>query len=321
MTAAATAEEIKAEEKKLPAETNYENKKSESFYDFLSSFADQNAVRCELYRDKPREWGGKNTRGYITDYDGTDLTVDEIKETHGGGTFRVIIKTPAKSGKWMIRDQHVLQISGDPLIFDSDKQGAPSLQEKQPSMSEEAVKQAFEFADRATERAAAGQNNSGNELEVMGNLMERFHQSQENSNERFLEFMRTQAAAPKEDGASEKVFELMKTNLEGEGSRLTALKASHEAEMRQKEIFHQGQIERLQDRQDREMLAAREAAVREIESVKSSQLAASEAFKNGFEMRLEALKETIKRYERELEQKKGPARCPYRDGRAQKCVR
>jgi hypothetical protein len=298
----ATDEIVEIEEEDLSKpEAEHKLKKDRTFYEFLDNFAGQSSVRCELFRDQPRMWAGKNTRGYVTTYDGTDLTIAEIQAAHGGGTFRLVIKTPTKSGRWVIRDQYTIEIQGDPIIagLNPSPTEATASQEK-TSMSDEAVKQAFEFARSATEKAES--RNNGSDLEVLGGLMENFQKTQEHSNTQLLDFLKAQTNQPK-DNAAEQVFELMKTNLQGEGSRLAALRDAHEAELRQKATFHEGQIERLQDRHDRDMQSAKDAALREIDGLKTANAAAIEAFKNGFEMRLEALKETVKRYEREIDQK------------------
>ncbi len=73
-------------------------------------------VYMTLTRVEPTHWAGQRVEGYIAKYS-HKTNIDEIKQTHGGGTYDIRFFGPRRNGKGneLITSRRIV-ISGDPII-------------------------------------------------------------------------------------------------------------------------------------------------------------------------------------------------------------
>lgn len=95
-------------------------------------------VYMTLTRVEPSHWAGQRIEGYICKY-AHKTNIDEIKQSHGGGTYDIRFFGPRRNGKGneLITARRIV-ISGDPIV-----QKSPLLMSGQTSVEAQVVKDAM----------------------------------------------------------------------------------------------------------------------------------------------------------------------------------
>ena len=299
-----------AAEKKDPIQSDAE----EALYDWLSNFGAMGEMKVALHRRHPKKYKGVQVAGLIQNYE-EPVSQEDVQSEHGGGKYQIVVqqKKPNKNGnpQWKYAGARTFEIAGpprvDPLLHaedEDDDEAAPPTHGDGPVG--QAMNMMARMAERAEDRAARAEGRGGGDIEMM-RLMLAPLQAQ-------VAELTTQLAAkdqqvisliskPADNTVQDRVLGLMESKEVAHGNAIETIRANHDSEMRQLRDFNREEIRRREDRFMGE-LAARDAAhAREVETLRTATAQAMDSQRLGFEMRIDGLKETIKRLEREVSSK------------------
>jgi hypothetical protein len=95
--------------------TEFEDETAAELLEWAATMDGTPAVRVEIYRVSPTTWRGRQVAGRLGDYDELP-SFEDIRDDHGGGKFRLIVKRPDERGRLTYRLCRTLKIAGSPLL-------------------------------------------------------------------------------------------------------------------------------------------------------------------------------------------------------------
>lgn len=290
-------------------------------YDWLSGFGASGEMKVELMRHAPPQFRGIKTNGLVEVYY-EPISLEQIRETHGGGKYsiRVNVRLPGKAAgaqRWRYAGGRTFDISGNPKIealkhdeADEDPNAAPPMmvggafQEEGPvrqamSLAHQLVADSREDVQRLREHVGRPQGTDPAVQSMIEGLQETVRDLQRqlsSKDDRILELVSQPADRRNED----KLMDMMRDSQSDHTTRVTEIRIAHDAELRQMREFAAQELRQREQRFERELDAMRQQHIREIETIKESHRLALSSQENAHSMRLDGLKETISRQEREL---------------------
>lgn len=247
---------------------------------WLDAIAGESPVRVSLLRKDPKEHRDPDT-GEMVKTDGTlkvyDRAIDEeeVQRVHGGGTYQLSVKTKNTSGQWQYFAAKTFEIAGDPKTRDL-RSAAPSkeptivIPQKDPTEGKILEKQFAFMADMVRDGNRQPQQSPGIDPATMQAMIRpleiQITALTKQLADKDVEMARVREHAGK-DPFRDKMLETM---MDGESSRITALRTNHESEIRQlKEGFRQD-LERERDRHQRDLERIDKQHEREVAAIKAS---------------------------------------------------
>jgi hypothetical protein len=278
----------------------------ESVYDWLSAFGDHGEIIVTLNRTSPKNWGGVQTSGMLGNYD-MDLNEEAIYAEHGGGKFQLKVYRKNAKGRREYVNARTFEIAGAPKLEKLRGAAATTGGNENPTLAGKAMDALAAVAESerraAAEARAAGNNNQGMDLAAMQALNAPLLaqiQSLSEQNVALQARIFEMANKPADNSSQDKLFDIMSNKETSHGNDIQAIRASHDSELRQMREFNREEIKRRDARFEKELDHARLASTREIETLKLAHAQAMESQRLGYDMRIDSLKETQKRIDREL---------------------
>lgn len=272
--------------KEAPVQRKIREKDDMDLLDYLSSLNASSAMSIALIRERPKSWKGHDIVGTIETFE-EPISEEDIRESYGGGTYKLVIKTPDASGSMKYRGTRKIKIAGDPkldgLMIDSQNGNGQNY---------DVVKEAMRMTQQQTERAqriADQERNRPREddmsLRLVMQEMAALRQQMSMKDEKMFDLVTNRG-----DSATER---LLGQAIEGESARMQALRAQMDSEIRMKNEMHKAEIDRLHSRYEDIARRQDEAAKREIDNLNRT-----------FESRVESLKlshdSVVQGYKREI---------------------
>ncbi len=252
--------------------------------DWLESIAaGQPELKIGVERVKPQDFEGKRIAGHLDSYY-ERIDEDLLKGKYGSGTYqlKVHVKDP-KSGAWRYLKTRTVEIGGGLPKLESAPAAAAAVAPGEDASSR-AIDRILDFslaqANRPQQQAPAGPDMDM--LRAITGPMERqiaeLAKSNRDKDERLAEAMRTASSTPVRSALEDKMFASL---LDGDSSRMTAMRETHASELRQLKENAREDEKRTQERFDREIeytrrshdmmiTALRDAGSREVESIRTS---------------------------------------------------
>ncbi|MDX1421557.1 MAG: hypothetical protein R3322_00365 [Kiloniellales bacterium] len=291
-------------------EEQIEKDSDQELYDWMSQFGSEGAIRVMLKRISPTTYKGIKTGGSLSRYE-EPVTVERIAQEHGGGRYQLIVHKPARTKKgsptWRYAGARTFDIAGVPRIDSLMHEDSPSPNGKAAngpvehamSLAHQMAQDAERRAERERERASQGTDWDGISR-VMDPLRDQLRLMQDALNQKEQALISV-LNRPADTSASDRLIDLMDKSSSQEANRLDSLRQTHESELRQMRDFNREEIRRREDRHERDMQAMRESHARELATMAQAHQQAMDSQRHGFEMRVDGLKDIMRRLERELE--------------------
>lgn len=259
----------------------------QSLLDYLEGMQGESAIRVTVVRETPKTWKGRNIEGTLETFD-EPISEDEIRELYGGGKYKLRIQTPNAKGSYVYAAHRTVKIAGDPklshmAIEDAKPTDEPNMVRETLRLSERLVDRAHKRADQVEERATQRPDIDPSIGLVVRTMQEQLgHISRESAakDARIHDLL----ARQNQRGPTDVLFEKM---LDGDNSRITAIRTQHEAEIRSIRERHLAEMDRLAARFDDQARRFEDQTrqfatvhTREIETVKLAHLSLSDGLKN-----------------------------------------
>jgi hypothetical protein len=287
---------------------------AEQLSGFLMDLGSTGEIKLELFRKSPPTYQGIKIDGHLRNYS-EPFTIEEISEEHGGGKFQVRCqKRNANTGRWQYAGARTFDVAGVAKI---DALRGPDSGNGKPSVSDPAVSQALNMAatvmsnsqaEAAALRAEARDGNNrgsmdeGTKLMITG-MQEQLAALREDASAKDAKILELIGQKPDTSG-QDKLFGIMEKSTVDHSSRITEIRTAHDSELRQLRDFHNQDLRLRESRFEKELDAVRAGHVREIDSLKDSNRVAVDSQKLAYEMKIDVLKDQIKRGDRDLTETK-----------------
>jgi hypothetical protein len=278
-------------------------------YDWLSELGSTGAIKAKLKRIKPKStvYKGRvvNCGGTLDEYE-EPITEEQIRQEHGGGKFQLVVQHMGKNKngnpQWKYHGARTFEIAGDPdvrrLLLAEDGDTPDTSAGDGPIA--QAMNMSMRLAQEAQERADRG---GGADHEAMRMMLEPMQQqiallsqSLAAKEQQVFELLNK----PTDNTSQDRLFGIMESKEQTHGNSLEALRQTHASEMRQIRDFNRDEIRRREERFEKELDHVRSATLREADTLKLAHQQALDSQRHGYEMRMDGMKETTKRLEREL---------------------
>lgn len=277
--------------------------------DWLQGMVGDGEVRVAITRRRPIVGpNGENVSGHLETIE-EKIDEDYIREAWGGGTFSLSILTLRPNGQWKILTSRTIKLAGPPkmngrLLGGEGGAIAPvavednSLAERAFVTMERTAREERQRADKIEERQARGNGFDFAAMQALqAPLIEQLRSSQETIARLQSDMIALSNKPQPRDDFRDR---LMERAIDGESSRVEKLKEQYEAridklrdnfddERRRIEDHHREEIKRIESRHERELTLAAKTIDGQM---KNTDVA--------FAARIDALKETVSRLEREL---------------------
>jgi hypothetical protein len=280
--------------------------------DYLDSLGPRGAIKVTVNRKHPKSLrvNGKdyNTEGYQATF---DEAVDEeyLRENLGGGTYDLTIKSRSGTGSFLYAGHRTVTVAGDPKIekLPTNAQAAPPgapAPDTSTKMVVDLLKEELAHARTADKPEGIPP--------AMQMLLDQMRDDARRR-DRELDALRAQLAEtrdrkPAEDTVKDKIMDRL---LDGESTRITAITAKHDAEIRMIRESHQQEVRLLEDRHDRAMgqmrqtheltvATLKQGYEREIAAMNAAAAMTGAATQQTANLTATTLNSEIKRMEREL---------------------
>jgi hypothetical protein len=263
-------------------------------------------VRVVVVRDRPKEdANGVSITGTIDTFDEA-LEVEDIKELYGGGSYRLLFHLMNAKGSWEYASARTVKISGPPKILHGAPKGHGSDETSEnPSVLRDVLRMSREQSEASMRRAERIEREAREQrdpsTEMFPHLLETMSRS-EAENRRFMAQMMDRR------GDQSGIHELLGKSIESESARVLQLQARHESEIRQRDMMHQEEVNRVTTRYEQNMQWQQASHEREIATVRSTaeiQLStvktAHESERRGWERENQTLREENKELKKELD--------------------
>lgn len=298
------------------------------FRDVLENIGTDGSFKISVTRIEPEQTRDVQT-GRMVKVDGHLKTytqaIDQefIASRHGGGKFRLNFLKKAPDGSFKIHTKRVIDIAGDPRTDDVPRNEAPlstggtvqqGNNQESPSIVKEVLTVMKDQLDKANERSTNGHSASGPDP-AMVMLIDQMRAQNEAQALEMRELRKEMSESRKEPASKTEESEfknsLVKQLLDGDSTRLNAIRIQFESELRQAKESAKALEDRLRDQFDRDRkemvshhqreIAQSEAAhQREIALMKQSAEINTASIKISLDTSKEVLNAQIKQQEREL---------------------
>jgi len=300
--------------------------KAREVFEWLGNLG-SNELKVSLTRIRPQSHRGFPCGGAIDKFEHA-VTLEEIADLHGGGTFQIRVNVPnpkhgkvgaGKQAPFMFAGARTFTIAGLPKLDnligyeeqENQRSGAGGGSNHESSramdMATEMVKQANERAFRMEAQGRGGDEIVSALTESHDRRIESLTRLLSEKDKTIVDLLGKEPSTRNED----KLFELVGTKDDAHArqiasmqtdhaSQLQAVRTSHEAEMRQVRDFSRNELERYQDRFDRQIDQMTRSHDRELGQTQSQHTQSLETIKLSYDTRIEALNTTIRRGEQEL---------------------
>lgn len=213
-----------------------------------------------------------------------------IGARHGGGKFRLNFLKKAADGSYKIHTKRVIDIAGDPRTDDVPRNVDPvshgstqvAQANEQPSIVRDVLGVMKDQLDKANERGKSS-GHTGPDPAIMM-LLEEYRSTNARQAAEMLELRKelTAKLTEKPEKTEGDAFKdgLVKQLLDGDSTRLTAVRLQYESELRQLKENQSANENRMRDNFDRDMKRIDDAHKREVDFIKTSHLAQLEAIKH-----------------------------------------
>lgn len=284
-------------------------------YQWISQIAGETEIQVAVNRKEP-EWfkdpvSGEKVKvnGTVATYNRT-FTEKEIQDKHGGGSYQYVIKTKSPQGRWEYFGAKTVEIAGDPNIEDIPRTRAP-VGHGQPHVIQQAPADTKAMdaligimGQQLNRPAPLQQGPSGADIAAM---IERAVATATAPLMSTITAMTTQLelkdkALEQARNAPPDAFRdmMMKSIMSEQDGRITALRASHESEMRMLKENAREDEKRWRDEWNRERDRIEKAHERELAAIKLAHDAASISSKGMADITKTVLEAENKRYVAEL---------------------
>lgn len=297
--APAPRETASAVAKRLREETE------QSLLEYLQSLSGTNPIRVELVRRMPKTWEGRNIEGTIDTFD-EPLSEEDIMDSYGGGKYEVRVRIPNAKGQYVYGGQRTIKISGDPkvaaggTVLSTQQQEPGGIAGQALKMTQQLALSAEERARRAEERAEARSREvprSDPSIGILSQQMAEMQRLLAHKDQQLLELVRESRDRKPETGTADMILSKM---LDGESSRVTAIRTQVESEIRTMQSRHDAELDRIHQRSDDLLRRSEDAHVRELSTVRASFEAQITTLKIAYEGQIEGFKREISHLDREL---------------------
>lgn len=136
------------------------NEPDEDIQSWLTSLSGEQPIRVTLARKRPRTFHGVLIEGTCDEYDGP-VSVEEIRQQHGGGHYILQVRVPNGRGGWQFYKHVAVKIAGNPKVDMSD--AVPVVGDGGNAM----VAQAMDAMRSAQERADRAASKTGMDAEML----------------------------------------------------------------------------------------------------------------------------------------------------------
>lgn len=280
-------------------------------YDYISQFGATGAIKVRVYRKSPTSYKGIKTDGAVATYE-HPVSIDVIEQEHGGGKYQVMIEAMRKkNGKPRMGyvGGRTFDIAGAPKIASLIPHEEDDDPRKGNGDQTGPVAHALNMAQRLADARESelhelrtSMRGSGMDRDLMETILgpiqeqvRELNRAKSDLETRLFEMLNK----PKQDD-DEKWLRVFGDKEQTHSNNLEAVRQQYENRIAKLQDYHHEELRRYEDRFEREITSVRAAADREIQSLKLAHAQALESQKHGYEMRLEGLKDIMKRLEREV---------------------
>ena len=281
--------------------------------DWLDSLAVDGEVKVGITRKRPLLGPhGENISGALETVDGR-IDEDYIRETWGGGEFSLKIYVPrGPAGQWKYFRGRTVKIAGAPKMHGQALTNGSTAAVAVPMHADDGLaERAFQTMERNAERAQQRAERleeqqrrtppPGLDVDALRTLNQPFVAQMEAAQQTIAHLQQQLIAqankAPPRDEFRDRLMERM---IDGESSRIEALRAQYEGRIDKLKDNHEDQIKRLEDRHVDEIKRLESRHERELRLAEKTVDGQTKNLDVAFQARLEALKESNARLEREL---------------------
>lgn len=268
-------------------------------------------VKVNIYRKKPSLGAnGENIGGSL---ETTEERIDDdyIRETWGGGDFRLSILTSRPNGQFKLFRSRSIKIGGPPKmsgqLITARNGNSPAIviDDEKGGLAERAFETMERQAERAQDRLekieAAGRQSNGFDVAAFQAfnqpMIEQLKTAQAESAELRRELIALSNKAPPRDEFRDQMMTRMIT---GESDRLETLRAQYEARIDKMRDNHEDAIKRLEDRHVDEIRRLETRHQRELDSTTKAIEYQTKGSSIAYDTRIDALKSDIVRLQGEL---------------------
>ncbi|MHC4175888.1 MAG: hypothetical protein ACYSWU_00165 [Planctomycetota bacterium] len=286
-------------------------------YEWIQQFGATGEIKVRLARLSPTKHRGVKVDGALETYQ-EPVTVDRIKEEHGGGKFQIRVEgyrrdPKTKKRRWGYIEGRTFDVAGAPKLDsllnaddEEDEQQASSNGENQGLASQAMnvmTQQVRESREEARQLRDSRADSGGKDLEMLELILAPMREEMKALRERLADKDdRLVEALNKEpdNTGQERLFGIMESKEATHSNNLEAIRQQYEARMARREDFHLEELKRYEARFERELAEVRSACQREVHTLKSAHQQAMDSQRHGFEMRIDGLRDIQKRLEREV---------------------
>ena len=288
----------------------------QSLKTWLDQLGTSASIKVIVRRVAPKFFQGTKVSGELMTVEGT-FDSDELREQHGGGTYTIAVHRMNKKGEYEHLQTRQLEIIGDPKldgVFASANVNRPGQAVQQggsDAVTQAALNMVRDVAKSATERADRAEKSNGTDYalieKMQAPLVAQLKAAQDDK--RALEAKLDLLISKKPETTFQD--EMLRNFQAGEHTRLEAVRARHDSEIRMMQEGHRQDVERLHASYKDAANAAERAHEREITNLQRSHEAlllsmrtgadvSTMGIKTALEAQVEAQKQNVARLEREV---------------------
>lgn len=297
------------------------NADDRSVWEWLTEIGTGSSLQIKLYRKFPRDWHGHPIAGYLEEYD-EPFTERDIKLRFGGGKFQVKTWRTNPKGGWMYAGAKTFEIEGDPKISgvseipatgkgatdDGDVELQTKAMDHMSKMAEMNQRRAWALEDdrrkndnRGLDPAMIALVNDPPALRTLQAQLDSLSRQLSEKDRQVLDLITRMNDRPTTPTVVEKTFEHL---VAGESSRIDALRAQHDSELRTMRENQRHDLDREHQRTEQELATRERAHERELHTMRESQAQALKSTEQSYEARIDGLKGRISDLERQLTEAK-----------------
>lgn len=260
-----------------------------SLLEYLRSFSDTRAIQVRVVRKTPKTWNNHTISGNLDTHD-EPLSEEDIRDLYGGGKYHLKVMAQNDKGSWVHAGHRTVEISGDPKV-------AGIVEEKRNDESrvvDQAISAYKDLIQMQRDQKPSDENPAL--AMVVDGLNKQLHSLQQAMTEKDRQLLEV---ITKEPGES-KTDRILEKMIDGESSRLQALRANHDSELRQLRENNRSEIDRLHTRYEEQARRQDDAQKREVDNLRSSFEIQMESFKVSQQSVVSGYQREIKHLDREL---------------------
>jgi hypothetical protein len=255
-------------------------------------------IKTSVVRDRPKDWHGKDITGTIDSFH-EPISVDDIRDMFGGGTYRLQFFIPGSTGSWEYVTCRTVKLAGDPKIqSDTEK---PKNGAQNPDVVRDAMKMAHEVTIEERRRAERIEREARNyrdpSIDIVAGELAASRQQQAESQRVIYDMMNRRSDTSPAD-------HLLGKMMDNESGRISQLRAQHESEIRMKSEMHRDELERIHQRYEQNAQWQQAAHQREVESLRMTLATQEKMLETSYRGQLRALERELEATRADLMQNK-----------------